>query len=235
METIQLRGGFETTDPRLDRIPQTDSRNRLFLVRDTIETQTQRPYTWFVDKRLDQGWEGACVGFAHTHNANARPAPFGGATDEYARGVYEEAKEVDEWEGSDYEGTSVLAGAKVMQSRGFFKEYRWAYTIDDLILAIGHRGPAIMGTDWLEGMYDPDSDGFLRPYGYVAGGHAWLVNGVNIKGKYFKMVNSWGPSWGDNGTAKVSFEDMERLLYLNGEACIPWYSTNRLPSLRLVG
>ena len=54
-----------------------------------------------------------------------------------------------------------------------------------------------------------------------AGGHAWLVNGVSRTSRTFRMLNSWGPSWGSNAHAWLSFETMERLVFGEyGEACL---------------
>src|SRR5215204_1151260 len=63
---------------------------------------------------LDQLNQGSCVGHGWTHWENCKPK--GHAVQQqhpYAVAWYERAKEVDEWWGTDYEGTSVRAGAKV--------------------------------------------------------------------------------------------------------------------------
>jgi hypothetical protein len=74
-----------------------------------------------------------------------------------------------------------------------------------------------MGTNWYEGMFDPDWDGFLRLSGSIAGGHAYLVYGTEAE--WYWMQNSWG-IWGvgGQGIAKVHRADMERLLREDGEA-----------------
>lgn len=231
-ETIELRGGFHATDPRLDRLPRWDVRNEDYLVRPLLramEVKIPRSYTWSVPITLDQGSEGACVGFGWTHELAARPVQVAGLTAAFAREkVYWEAQRIDPWDGGSYpgaspryEGTDVLSGAKVLQAAGYFKEYRWATTLNDLILAVGYKGPVVLGVNWYEGMFDADSDGFIHASGNLAGGHCILAYGVSVKGKYVKLWNSWGPSWGVGGACKVSFEDTERLLGEFGEACIP--------------
>jgi hypothetical protein len=63
---------------------------------------------------LDQGKEGACVGFAWSHELAAYPVRVE-VDDEFARSkIYAEAQKIDEWPGEAYHGTSVLAGAKVV-------------------------------------------------------------------------------------------------------------------------
>ena len=231
-QTIELRDGSHTTDPRLGRLPRWDVKNEEYPIRTLLrqmEVKVPRSYTWRVPIALDQGNEGACVGFAWTHELAARPAMVTGLDATFAREqVYWEAQRIDPWEGGsypgaspNYEGTDVLSGAKVLHKAGYFLEYRWAMNLTDLLLAVGYRGPVVLGVNWYEGMFDTDSTGFIHASGYLAGGHAILAYGVSVPGKYIKLWNSWGPSWGEAGSCKISFDDAERLLGEFGEACIP--------------
>lgn len=229
--TIKLRGGHKTTDPRLDRIPQWDPENLRYPIRTIVAALPPRSYTWSLQGYLDQGNEGACVGFSFGQELRARPRIAGWVDASYAReSIYWEAQKIDPWSGGsypgaspEYEGTSVLAGAKVCQDLGHFREYRWALNLNDLILAIGYKGPAVIGINWYTGMFRPDSTGLIKPTGGVAGGHAILVRGVSLKLKRFRLSNSWGQDWGLNGDCFVEFDDMERLLFVDtdAEACIP--------------
>lgn len=45
----------------------------------------------------------------------------------------------------------------------------------------------------------------------ITGYHAMVVVGYNNVEKYFDLLNSFGPSWGQNGFIRLSFEDFERL------------------------
>ena len=94
-------------------------------------------------------------------------------------------------------------------SLGHLAEYRWAFSLNDLILAVGYKGPAVLGINWYQNMFDADYNGFIHVGGEIAGGHAILCYRVNIKLKEFSLWNSWGQSWSKNGTCKVSFADME--------------------------
>jgi len=219
-DVVVMRGGGTVWDPRLGRVPQFDERSRQFGIRAAIEAKHPRSYTWSCAPRLDQGSEGACVGFAWAHELAARPAVVP-ATEGLARSIYHEAQRIDEWAGEDYEGTSVLAGAKATMARGHLKEYRWAFGLADLVLAVGYAGPAVLGTWWHEGMFDAGECGWLHVTGDRAGGHAYLVNGVSVPDRTFTVHNSWGPTWGTAGEAKIGWDDMERLLHDGGEACVP--------------
>jgi hypothetical protein len=203
-----------------DRLPSIDERNALYPMRTLVAAKPLRSYTWRCNTWLDQGSEGACVGFAWAHDVAARPRER--LIDGFdARNIYHAAQRVDEWPGEDYEGTSVLGGAKVCHELGHFAEYRWATSLDDLLLGIGYFGPAVLGVNWYQGMSNTDDDGYIHAVGSVLGGHAILAHSVNVKQQYVVLHNSWGQSWGVNGRAKILFEDLEALLNQDGEACIP--------------
>lgn len=206
---------------KLDRLPSKDARNFRFLSTHRMSALPMIVKDWNVAKVLDQGQEGACVGFGWAHEAIASPFPIGWVTDADARAFYEAARKVDEWEGEDYEGTSVLAGAKVAQSAGLIAGYKWTYNWMELALAVGYDGPAVIGVDWYSDMWDVDSSGFIHVSGDPVGGHCTLISGVDPTRGTFTIHNSWGESWGRGGKALISFDDMHKLLDTNGEACIP--------------
>lgn len=225
-KTWRLMDGTRTEDRRLDRLVAFDERSRQFPVRALVGKKQPRSRTWRLDIRLDQGNEGACVGFGITHELAATPAPVPGMTDTYAREkIYWEAQKIDGQPGGAYpgavpfyEGTSVLAGLKTAQKIGWMDSYRWAFGIDDLILGVGYNGPAVLGIPWYEGMRTPGSNGVIRATGKFAGGHCILARGVDILKGFFRLSNSWGRTWGIDGECFVSFSDMDRLLHDDGEA-----------------
>ena len=225
---MQLKDGTTTNDKRLDRLAQFDERSRAFPVRELVVDKPLRSYTWKLDTYLDQGREGACVGFSWSHELAARPVGVSGIDNSTARTVYFEAQKLDPWEGGAYpnavpfyEGTSVLAGAKAIQALGKIKEYRWAFSLHDALLAIGYQGPGILGCWWYEGMMNTDDKGFIKPTGRIVGGHAIVVRGVNFKRREVRLSNSWGKSWGKDGDALMTFEDFEKVLMDDGEFCVP--------------
>lgn len=209
------------SDPRLDRRVQFDERSRSYPIRNLVLDKPQRSYTWACDTYLDQGREGACVGFSIAHEIAARPVEAA-ASSGLALDIYDRARQLDDWEGEDYDGTSVIAGMKAAVEKGYFNEYRWAFDLNDLILAVGYKGPAILGINWYEGMLDPDENGYIRPTGDIVGGHAILCRGVGVRQRYFYLHNSWGRDWGPlGGTCRIRFADLEQILHEDGEACIP--------------
>ncbi len=224
-----LKNGSQVKDPRLTRIVHFDERSKGYPIRAVLSSTTPRSYTWPCTTWLDQGSEGACVGFSFAHELLAAPAVVRGVDKKFAKEkIYWEAQKIDPWDGGSYpgaspyyEGTSVLAGVKAVQELGYIEEYRWAFGLEDLILAVGHSGPVVLGINWYEGMFDMMPCGFVHVTGSVAGGHAILCQGVNVSEEYFTLHNSWGTSWGDGGNAKITWKEMDQLLKEDGEACVP--------------
>jgi len=207
---------------KFGRFVQFDERSRNFSIGKLLPYPIQkRSYTWNSYTVLDQGYEGSCTGHAVAHEAAARPKVIKNITHEIAFDIYRRAQKIDEWPGEDYEGSSVLAAIKIGKENGWYGEYRWAFSEDDLALAIGYKGPAVLGINWYDGMCTPDSDGIIKATGDLYGGHAILCNGYNVKKQLYRLLNSWGPDWGIKGSCFISVSDMKRLLREQGEACIP--------------
>lgn len=237
-----LRAGYWTNDPRLDRIRGQDLRSLNYLARDRLTVEQQRDprsYTWLLESFLDQGYEGACVGFAWAHELAARPGVVIGVTPAYAREqLYWPAQRDDPWEGGAYpgarpfyEGTTVLAGARVVLALGLIEEYRWALDVLEFASAVSYFGPGIIGIDMFEGMMNTDSLGFIHPTGRWVGGHAMCVTGVRVVRdratgeidwwrSYLLIHNSWGDRWGQGGRAKISFAEFAPLVP-GSDLCIP--------------
>jgi hypothetical protein len=171
--------------------------------------------------RLNQGNEGACVGFGWTHSIDASPKQrfFGNRS---ARDLYKTAQTLDQWPGESYEGTSVLAGAKAAQKRGWITRYEWCTSIDQVASVVSWKGPVVIGVEWREGMVDTDGSGFIHADGNSVGGHCVSVRGlVYDNDPYFVIRNSWGFRWGKGGDCYIKWEDLAELLDDNAEACVP--------------
>lgn len=224
----EIKGGHKVADKRLDRVVKFDERSRKYSIGDLRKVGKKlRSYTWRCNQYFDQGHEGACVAYALGHELAARPSEVDGITPRFLiEDIYWEAQKTDPWPGGSYpganpfyEGTSVLDGVKAVKKLGYIKEYRWAFTIEDVLYGIGHNGPAILGIPWFYNMYFPDENGFVKIAGEMVGGHAILARGINMKKGYVTLRNSWGPYWGKNGDCYVTIETLESLLKLQGECC----------------
>ena len=175
----------------------------------------------------DNGWWGnqgstpQCVGYAWAHWVEDGPVEHGGIPPIIPpQIIYSEAQKIDEWPGENYNGTSVRAGVKYLQNTNKVLSYYWAYDVNTLIDTVFRLGPVVVGTYWYSGMFYPDSNGVIRISGGIAGGHAYVINGVDKTNQLFRIKNSWGQSWGKQGHAYISFNDMSRLISMNGEICL---------------
>jgi hypothetical protein len=217
---LLLRDGSTTADPRLGRLPSFDPNSRQFPIRTLLPARPLRSYTWSCATILDQGNVGACTGFAWAHELAARPK-IHPADNALGMSLYHQAQQLDEWPGSDYEGSSVLGAAKAVQQRGYMREYRWAFGLQDALAAIAWHGPVIFGINWHRGMSQPDAAGLIHATGPVDGGHAIMGNAVSLRRQAVRLQNSWGRGFGIDGSCWISFSDLEYLLQHDGECCVP--------------
>jgi hypothetical protein len=144
----------------------------------------------------DQGEEGSCVGFA-----TSRMMTLLNRVRYDGQALYEFAKTIDEWPGSDYDGTSVRAGMDVARLYGMYRvrhgvtsgpvpadginENRWATSVEQIAYCLD---PASLGMDVLNA-------------GYVV------------------LVNSWGASYPHQ--VRIDLESLNRLVFQeDGEATV---------------
>ncbi len=226
----EMRDGTTVEDARLGRLKQRDERSRNFGVAPLALPADLRSKTWGVPgEKLNQGSEGACVGFGVTHELVAYPMSNLGLTNEFARDVYHEAQKIDPWDGEAYEGTSVLAGMKIGQRLGYYGEYRWAFSIDELAKAVAWEGPVVVGTDWLSDMDHVRESGRVIPGGSVRGGHCYVITGLTLSPRLegepsipmFRCRNSWGVGWGRKGDFFIAVDDFEKHLMPGADMVIP--------------
>lgn len=230
-------------DPRLGRIERFDERSRGWSVSPML-LGPLKSRTWPLDIRLNQELTSKCVGYSRAHDLRAQPSVVKNITEQVAADLYEWARRFDRWEGEDYDGSSVLGGVLAARHLGFVGEFRWAFSLNDLLGAVSLLGGAVIGSVWTEDMFTPDKHGFIQPTGAEAGGHAYFLRGVYFPTNgvirtvgwgrilsnepVFRITNSWGPEWGRNGEAMIRASDLQKLLKANGEACIVTKAFTRL-------
>lgn len=221
----------KTTTRVLDRVPFWDPRNEEHSVRRVLAPQVPLvKRVWdYPTLRLDQGNTGHCVGFGWSAELSGSPVRISGVDNNFAHGLFYAAQKVDIAEGRNFgDGATVIAGAKAAKNLGYMESYTWATTIDDLLAALVGHGPAVLGVNWREFMFNPTRQGLLDISGQVAGGHCITAFGFIPKMRFglkrfdvIPLVQSWGTEFGRRGIAYLKVEDAEALLKDDGEACVP--------------
>jgi hypothetical protein len=142
--------------------------------------------------------------------------------------LYDQFIKDDEWSENDNDterqfGTSVRAGAKHLQKTGRVKSYLWAEGVEDVrAWHLSNFGTVVLGVNWYTGMFEPDSEGYIKVSGIVEGGHCVKTTGWNDTARPGGVVygqNSWDEDWGVKGRFRIRRDDLERLIMEQGEAC----------------
>lgn len=152
------------------------------------------------------------------------------------RMLYEMAKRYDEWPGEDYEGSSARGAMKGWHKHGVCSDALWRYSLKrkdirltperladavrrplgayyrvnhkDLVAmhsALAEVGILYATASVHEGWDQVKRDGIIPfPRNYT-GGHAFAIVAYDERG--FWIQNSWGPDWGMNGFALISYDD----------------------------
>jgi hypothetical protein len=154
-----------------------------------------------------------------------------------ARMLYEMARRYDEWPGEDYSGSSARGAMKGWQKHGVCKHDEWPYepgpkdpagltqarTADAMrrplgsYLRVNHKDLVAMHSALAEvgvlfasatvhqGWSQVDRKGAIPYPAPLSGGHAFAIVAYDSEG--FWIQNSWGPGWGKEGFARISYDD----------------------------
>jgi hypothetical protein len=182
---------------------------------------------WQAQPSLDQGATGTCVGHGARHWLQTAPVVDKPAVGPDAYDLYRQAVLVDEFPENDGEatkpnaqlqyGTSVRAVMKVLQARGYLKEYVRAYSAAEVGLAVKSLTPVLIGTNWTRGMFLPTVEGVVRYEGPVIGGHCTLVHWLDERRGLFLLQQNWGWAWGVDHPTQASLRGKRGFFYVPGE------------------
>lgn len=194
-----------------DEIAPEESLERALEEREAPPVEAVTAKMWRAGPVLNQGNEGACVGFGCRHFVNGEPVMTDPASGMSAQDIYKRAQQIDPWPGEDYSGTSVDAGLRVLVEQGYIASVGWTKDYDSMARWLSSENGLVVGWDWFEGMHRPDSNGYIWATGRQTGGHCVWVHGILANGD-MELQNSWGPAWGQGGFAKVSADTVRWLM-----------------------
>jgi hypothetical protein len=183
---------------------------------------------------LDQGTEGACTGFGLATNVNyllrkRKVVPDQRSVSPWM--LYALAKRYDEWPGENYEGSSArgamkgwhkhgvcaaeLCGSSIRLSEEALKEAPKRslgayFRVNHKDLVAMHSAIAEVGILYATasvhtGWENVGADGVIKKADQIIGGHAFAIVAYDEHGLWIQ--NSWGPGWGKQGFARLTYDD----------------------------
>jgi hypothetical protein len=183
-------------------------------MRPLIEGAT-RPVSrvWTPGRQLNQGRTPRCVAYSLKGLLLAAPVCQPGPS---PLTIYRGCQSFDGMP-MPHDGSTIHGAAKWARAQGFYSNYVWARSADDLVGWVLLHGPAHIGINFYSGMETPDRHGIAHVTGSIVGGHALYIYGADRHAELVDVMNSWG---GDDNF-KLGFADLERLLHEDGEGCAP--------------
>lgn len=205
--------------------------NRRYPMSAVLGAEPLRTYAWWKPRVVfDQGNESSCT-FQATSGAvitspvrhDRTPAVRDQVlSSSYRHGGYLMAQDRDPWEGREpaYYGTTCEAAARAARDLGLIDAYHWAFGgLDDVLQWLAHQGPVVIGITWWSSFDNTPTSGVMPPIGgYVRGGHAIKLDGLNLRRRDVLGQNSWGTGWGAGGRFRMSWATLEQSLADMGEA-----------------
>lgn len=178
---------------------------------------------------FDQGNLGSCT--ANAALGMLVTAPFGSTGVAYnesdAVALYEVETRIDDTQipgeyPPDDTGSTGPWSMLALMRQGKIKDYIHT-THTHLALRMLNTGPISIGVAWYQSMFTPDDAGFLdvNPASGIAGGHQVCIVGNDVMDQKVLVRNSWGPDWGEEGHAWLTWEALDYLLSEGGDVVQP--------------
>lgn len=211
----------------LGRHVHHDSRSRNFLA--DLADAAAEVYHSSVGLPLNQLNLGKCTAEALCGRLNTQPGQFPTTmrvfndTDSDQLYGLETKNEGEPWPPND-PGGSGLAVCQAAHQLGWIHSYGHTFTFADALKGLTRR-PFIIGTNWYDSMFNPDSKGLvtISPDASIAGGHEYLCVRNLPSDQLLGFWNSWGGAWGPcGGMFYMEYSTVERLLGEQGDVTFPY-------------
>lgn len=178
---------------------------------------------------LDQGDVGSCTGNATVGSLGttpvyeALPVNHRPLDEQLAVQIYSDAEVIDgdgPYPPNDNGSTGPSVG-QVAVSDGYAAKFDHYTDIDSTLQAL-QDDPVMLGMNWYSSFDTPDANGVvvISRGAYVRGGHEVVARGYDAAKQMIKLDNSWGTSWGVNGSFYMSAATLKRLLIEGGDATV---------------
>ena len=209
--------------------PETPRAAALYPVRADSTDRLRRKWNRADVAPLNQGSTGTCVGNAFAHRRAGGPVRVDGIDEAWAQKLYLDAS-AKYWGTPDTtlsKGTSAVSACQVLLERGAIDRFEWVGNWNagplDLRYTLLELGPVCVGSNWYTSMDSPVKVGnqFYMKVNYssaVRGGHEFEIDRIDLDPEdgsdpYYAILNSWGPGWGKEGTARFRIADLEQLIF----------------------
>lgn len=185
------------------------------------QAEVTSKFWWQSRMKLNQGDTGICVACTFVHRRADGPIPTSGLDLAYAKDLYVAAT----GDASLQQGTNAWYVCEELRARRAISHYYWVTNATQMVNTVLTVGTVCVGTDWHTSMFVPK-----RKHGKlfvevdftsnVEGGHEYLISGLELKPKsgppFYRLKNSWGKDWGDQGNACIAVKDLHELLFRRG-------------------
>jgi hypothetical protein len=199
--------------PRLGRIYVPHEGNAAYGLRSiTREEAPERTVPWGIGQFRNQGDYPKCVAFTIREWLDAEPNLDPDHDSPDTDTLYALAQRFDGIPGP-HDGSNSNGAMKGLQTLGLVDSYHWAQAVDEAIHYLRTTGPLCVGSNWRQGMFTPDSNGFIQAVGPVEGGHEYLCYWFDTAEDAFWCQQSWGVEWNPAfpGRFKIKRADVDKL------------------------
>jgi hypothetical protein len=212
----------------LGRHVNHDSRNLWYPYRRTAPTLVRVVHARNIPI-LDQGDVGSCTGNGEVGvlgcdpNYAALPAGHPALNEAEALKIYSGAEVIDgdgPYPPND-DGSSGPSAAKAAMQLGLISGYTHCLSLEDVLDALQTQAVSI-GINWYTSFDNPPSSGLLTisKGATVRGGHEPMLRGIDVDAQTVLGDNSWGESWGVQGSFSMGWATLERLLGEQGDGTV---------------